>query len=386
MRRRLLLAVGAWLVACNPELRVGHYACEANVDCPSGWYCWANQRCYDQPEALVTPDSGPSDTGPRDVDPNDRGTSGRDAEPSDRDPLADAEPQNDATDGGAGSDAEPDDGGDAEVPDLGSCDPLLGQACDRTAYCGSSYDCNGVCSGGTPAPSCPCGEASCQGGVWSSCPGPTNFGQDCSTATQCHGAIACDGTCQGGAPLPSCPCGSAVCEANGWVCPTAPPNLNQSCDTPTQCGGRIACDGTCQGGNPLPLCQCGTPTCGGCVGGTCGANSACVAGVCQCVIDNCQGCAPGNTCSICGATGNLESCAVDAYDCGLATTTQACSFGCTPSPLACNCSPDQGDYCEVGTCVCNCGDFPRPGTVNCAGGCTASATCVITCRLECDLR
>lgn len=387
MRRGLLLGLGAWLLSCSPELRVGHYACEANVDCPSGWYCWNNQRCYDQPEAVVTPDGGPSDVGQRDADPNDRGTPGRDAEASDRDPLADAEPETDATtDAGEGGDAEPEDGGDAEVPDLGSCDPLVGQACDRVGYCGASYTCEGVCGGGTPAPACPCGEASCQAGVWSTCPGPSNFGQDCSTPNQCHGAITCDGTCQGGAPLPSCPCGSPTCEANGWVCPTTPPNLNQACETPTQCGGRVACDGTCQGGSPPPACQCGTPTCGGCVGGTCGANSACVGGTCQCVVDNCQGCAPGTSCSICGATGNLESCANDAYGCGQATTTQVCNFGCDPAPLACSCAPDQGDFCEAGFCSCNCGSFPRPGTVNCAGGCTGTLTCVLVCRAECDLR
>jgi hypothetical protein len=392
MKRSLLLCLGTWLLACNPELRVGHYACEAHSDCPTAWYCWSNQRCYDQPEGLVTPDSGPNDLGPRDADPNDRGGPNRDAETSDRDPLLDAEPQADAEpgsdatdDAGEGNDAEPEDAGDAEVPDLGSCDPLFGQGCDRTNHCGSSYNCDGVCSGGTPGPSCPCGAASCQAGSWSACPGPTNFGQDCSTPSQCHGTIACNGSCQGGAPIPSCPCGNPVCEATGWVCPAPPPGFNQSCDTPTQCGGRIACDGTCQGGNPLPVCQCGTPTCGGCVGGTCGANSTCVAGLCQCVVDNCQGCAPGTTCSICGASGNLESCAVDAYDCGLATTTQACNFGCTSTPLACNCSPDLGDYCDAGTCICGCGDFPRPGTINCAGGCTGTRGCVLVCRDQCGI-
>lgn len=380
----LLSALLGVATGCTPELRNGHYGCTQAADCPTGWSCWSDGRCYDQsppsPSDGAVLDLGPAmDGSTRDATSGDRGEHDPDgATPNDASP-GDGSSVEDASDD-AGEDA-----GDLGFADGGACDPRQGQACDRPGACGGSYDCAGDCVGGTAEPSCSCGAPLCSNGTWGPCPGPSNVGADCSGGSVCHGAIACDGTCQGGSPLPSCPCGSATCEASGWVCPNAPANLNQPCDTATRCDGRIACDGSCQGGVPLPTCQCGTPTCGGCVGGTCGANSVCTNGACTCTVDACDCGVAGATCTLCGGSGNLEICAVDPYGCGASTTAQVCNFGCSGNTLTCNCSPNQGQYCAAALCTCDCGDFDRPGQVNCTGGCTPTATCFSVCNSECPL-
>lgn len=44
--RRAIVAVQLALVACTPALREGYYGCATDDDCPSGWVCRADDRCW----------------------------------------------------------------------------------------------------------------------------------------------------------------------------------------------------------------------------------------------------------------------------------------------------------------------------------------------------
>jgi hypothetical protein len=48
MRVLFLAAIGL-LAACQPALEPGRFACADHRDCPSGWYCHADDRCYPDP-------------------------------------------------------------------------------------------------------------------------------------------------------------------------------------------------------------------------------------------------------------------------------------------------------------------------------------------------
>jgi Cys-rich repeat protein len=74
-----LLALG-----CAPEVREGYYACAADSDCPAGWVCRADGRCWSRPASDAGrdggPDSGP-DAGDSGPDGGDSGTDGCMARP-----------------------------------------------------------------------------------------------------------------------------------------------------------------------------------------------------------------------------------------------------------------------------------------------------------------
>jgi hypothetical protein len=87
--RRLVAHACAWLAAttlaagCSVELPEGVFACSADQDCPSGWSCRAEGRCYSaatgapdaaRPDAAAT-DAGPLDgaAGPQDATTPDAG-------------------------------------------------------------------------------------------------------------------------------------------------------------------------------------------------------------------------------------------------------------------------------------------------------------------------
>lgn len=381
-------------------------------------------------DALALPDAELADAAALDADPTQDALAGQDALPG---PDAIGGP-----DAGPGMDAlDPDTG----VEDTGGmCVPEMGQPCMLPGACGARINCSGVCSGGHTAPPCSCGGASCQAdGSWS-CPDPPNFGQLCSDATSCGGAVDCAGACVGGQRRPMCQCASTlVCQPNGqWSACSDPPNLGARCDTPTQCGGAISCDGTCGGGADRPNCPCstpvcqpngqwspcvtpmgygqpcdtsmtcggtfdcnltcvggappepcqvcGTPTCNGCVGGTCGANSTCTGGLCLCDAppqDQCSCGIAGVSCAGCDASGNeIIGCTVDEYNCGVITSRTSCPFGCLGA--MCQCSPLTGTTCSSGICRCNCGSFPHEGVVECDGSCllqTCSQLCIDACNL-----
>jgi hypothetical protein len=226
-------------------------------------------------------------------------------------------------------DAEPGDDGTFDAGDLGiECVPEKGQPCFAEGICGATYDCFGSCTGGTQAPPCACAQLTCDpNNQWSACPDPPDYGT--------------------------------------------------SCDTPTSCGGQIDCAGACAGGTALPMCQCGTPTCAGCVGGTCDFNSTCTNGQCTCTVNDCT--MNGTYCW----AGALQTCTVDSYLCGAYSNPMMCMFGCTDFAPECACSPETGFYCAYSTCFCSCGDFERPGTVQCDGTCDPDSGCAIICRSEC---
>jgi len=267
----------------------------------------------------------------------------------------------------------------------------FGSACAQADRCGGRIDCDGTCSGGTAAPTCACGAATCgANGQWSACPGAANAGQRCmGPGGVCGAVIDCSGACTGGTAAPMCPCGAATCQANGsWSSCPVPQGYDTACSTNQVCGGRVNCDGRCAGGTPPAACpECGTPSCGGCTGApNCGSSSMCgLDGVCQCNPGSCACPAgAGFTCTLC--IGNqVGTCVADPNGCGLFIGTMGCNFGCDPqTPEVCACAPDQGDACVISTCSCNCGDFDREGTVQCNGSCGGpSVGCINICRREC---
>ncbi len=352
-------------LACAPEIPTGHFVCAAPSDCPDEWFCWNDGFCYDTPEA-----SGGDASIERDAE-------ARDALPTDA--RADTGVRSDA-----GADAAVE---DSATPDAG-CSRRFGEPCTIPGQCGAVIDCAGECVAGEVEPVCSCEASVClPDGTWSACTEPANFGQLCSGGDTCGGTIDCMGVCSGGSPRPPCACGDGVCGPSGsWTCP-GPSNYGQGCDTATSCGGSIDCNGTCSGGAPLPLCECGTATCGGCVGGTCGANSQCVSGSCVCTVSNCA-CPTGgaSTCAACLPTGNLGTCAVDAFGCGDFTgAEQACTYGCTAAnPAVCACHPQTGQSCSTQTCSCWCGTFQNFGATDCDGGCTPDyPSCGLLCQDFC---
>lgn len=205
-----------------------------------------------------------------------------------------------------------------------------------------------------------------------------NAGASCTQTGRCGATIDCAGNCVGGTLAPSCFCNTPVCQLdNTWSACSDPANYGDSCDTTSACGGSIACDGTCEGGSPLPTCQCGTPSCSGCLGGTCGANSVCVDGTCNCTIDQCSS---GTTTCFMNA---LNSCNEDAYGCGAYVSPVSCPFGCVDQTNICSCFPQQGNYCSPGTCFCGCGEFEQPGFYDCDGFCSPDTGCFDVCRQNC---
>ncbi|MCC7381604.1 MAG: hypothetical protein IT384_07220 [Deltaproteobacteria bacterium] len=402
----LLLALGA--SSCSVTIPSGVFGCASSADCPEGFVCKADRLCWDGAEASdasAGEDSGArSDAAGGDADVRADASPGADRPvASDVDPTADATPGSDLV---LGSDAQPEDGdaqpedgdagpedGDAGpadvfIPDFGpNCSPLAGQLCTDNGTCGGRYDCDGVCMGGTAAPACGCGPASCSVGQWQ-CPDPANYGASCSDATRCGGAIDCAGACVGGNPLPSCPCGPPTCEPSGqWSACPGPSNYDAPCETPTICGGRINCGGDCAGGSPMPACpECGSPTCNGCVGGMCSASSACSPeGRCVCTVNNCN-CGGGggvSGCSYC-LSGSVGSCTMDAYSCGSFTPQLSCDYGCVDGPNnVCECAPGTGGYCPAGFCNCSCGRIPRDGTLRCDGTCVPDLSCTLECATVC---
>ncbi len=250
----------------------------------------------------------------------------------DADDFSDAEPQPDATEGDATEpgDAEVDDqgydGGDTGVPE---CVPQQGSACSAPGLCGATYDCFGNCAGGAAPPPCNCSMPICQlDNTWTACNDPMNFGQ--------------------------------------------------SCDTTNSCGGTFDCSGACIGGAPLPSCQCGTPTCAGCMGGTCDVSSTCTNGQCTCVVNDCTV----NGASYC-VSNAIQQCTVDQYACGSLAVIELCTFGCQNNAPSCDCSPALGQYCAVELCFCQCGDFERPGEIQCDGSCASTSFCLPICRDAC---
>ncbi len=428
-----LLCLAAFAASCSIDVKNGLFGCQGDQDCPSGWVCRADQRCWDSPDPI----GGAADangTGPRD----DATTTVRDdatitvRDDATTDPRDDATttpddatigPDDDATtppdDAGSAADALPADIG----PDAGGCVATAGQSCARAGFCGSTVDCDGTCAGGAPAPACACGGAPTCGmnGTWQ-CPQPPNYGAPCSTADRCGGTIDCNGSCAGGTPNPNCPCAAATCQANGqWTACQTPPGFGMACDTADRCGAVVDCSGACVGGTPAPTCPCApamcqrngswsactTPAgygqacntmvmCGATVAcdGTCGGGTA-LPTCSQCGTPTCaNGCANG-TCgasSTCARNGTC-SCTVNECSCGAnGTTCTACvggqvgscaqdTFGCgdfTATNVCafgcgmggtCACAPDTGSPCNALECPCSCGDVIRPGVVQCDGSC-----------------
>lgn len=71
--------IGIVLVACSPPIPDGRFACGQDADCPTGWFCRSDQRCYatsDDADASLDAsvlDAGPSDAGAVDAGPSDSG-------------------------------------------------------------------------------------------------------------------------------------------------------------------------------------------------------------------------------------------------------------------------------------------------------------------------
>lgn len=182
-----LALLGAASLACQPELREGHYACTSDLDCPADWHCRADRRCWST-ATDVRPDTGvpdaeawdrglPQDAEPSDLSNLDRGT----LDAGDAETLRDADPR---------PDADPIDVG----PDSG-CASNAGTPCNRQGYCDAVFACDGTCSGGTPLPTCQCGTPTCGG-----CAGGT-----CGDNSVCQ-----NGTCV-------CAGGNSACSCDGMV-------------------------------------------------------------------------------------------------------------------------------------------------------------------------
>jgi hypothetical protein len=242
---------------------------------------------------------------------------------------------------------------DAQPHDA-SCSTMSGRPCTQSGLCGATYDCSGVCQGGTAAPSCPCGPASCQGNTWictGTCCTP-NTGMSCVRAGYCGSVYDCTGTCTGGTPQPGCNCSTPQCLANGtWSACSDPSTFGQRCDDSVHCAGAISCNGTCQGGNIAPACSCAAPVChqGGALDGrwTC-ADPANLGSVCQTAnicggrIDCAGACSGGNA---------LPTCHCNALACQADGTWSACS--------------DPANYGASCNSMTACG-----GTIDCSGGCS----------------
>ncbi|MFH1808126.1 MAG: hypothetical protein ABIJ09_05240 [Pseudomonadota bacterium] len=156
-------------------------------------------------------------------------------------------------------------------------------------------------------------------------------------------------------------------------------HAGELCARPGFCGARFDCSGTCVGGFTADPCpQCGTRTCESllnwseCLGGTCGAHSACnpSTGSCLCTVAECAG-------SYC-CSGDLCGCDVDAYGCGARTgVVENCpSKLCSGNPPACETPP-----CDVncGGCCDNTGSC-QPGYADSACG-TGGSPCQ-NCQLQ----
>jgi hypothetical protein len=305
----------------------------------------------------------------------------------------------------------------ADPSNCGGCGTACasGQACVSGACNGSSCgagqtNCNGLCVNEQTDPNnCgACGSLCKQGTFCDSgkCAPPSPNGAACISASQCL-----SGNCSGGvcAP-PSCPAGQASCD--GYTCTTLQTD-------PKNCGtcGLVCVSGVCAAGSCAASCSAGqtlcsgacvntqtdTKNCGGC-GLVCSVNNATPA--CQsgaCAIQSCnpgfQDCNrnPADGCEIntnsdvnnCGACGNVcspgQSCnagvcttltctAID--QCHVAGTrdpvTGVCSNPAAPDGTACNdgnlCT--QGDSCSAGVCVgqpvvCSAGSC-NPATGQCS--------------------
>jgi hypothetical protein len=272
-----LVALAAVVGACQPDLREGHYACKGDDECPSGWFCRGDQRCWSSASDL-RPDTGLRDTGF-------------------------------LLDRGVAADAQLADGAD---PDLGPTD--LGPRPDQ---------------GSTDAE-------------------PTDLGPDA---------------------------GDSGCSAN----------VGQTCTRTGFCDATYNCEGVCDGGTPLPTCQCGTPTCGGCVGGTCGLSSTCQNGTCVCNSGadacNCDG--RGSVeCDYCAPDNSIYGCETDQYGCGQTFTLyEVCApFTCDPVDDFCFCDPDEGFSCDlIDACFCGVDVCPLPGVIECNGTCTPVTDCFNVC-------
>lgn len=179
-----LAILGTALAACRPELREGHYACVGDLDCPAEWNCRADRLCWSTPSD-VRSDSGVFDAAVidlgliRDGEPNDQANADRD--PADAADLG-------AEDSGDDQDVAPIDGGS----DSG-CAANAGTSCPRMDYCDAVYDCDGICGGGRPLPTCQCGTPTCGGCAGGTCGDNSTCQDGVCVCTPSNSACACDG-------------------------------------------------------------------------------------------------------------------------------------------------------------------------------------------------
>lgn len=114
------LGLGLIVGACSPPIPEGRFACDQDGDCPSGWFCRTDQRCY----STLTPADAAVDSGPRDPGSDDAG-------------VGDSGP----SDAGACGDGTCDEGESCETcrDDCGRCSTCGTRGCSGDEDCGSGH-------------------------------------------------------------------------------------------------------------------------------------------------------------------------------------------------------------------------------------------------------
>jgi hypothetical protein len=144
---------------CQPTLKPGFFRCDTDRDCPSKWFCHADQRCYDTREQ--------SGAGAGDGD----GDGARDAGGDGDDTMSDAGP------GGDGDHGSHDGGGDM------GADAMVEIQCGEAGSCGA---------GAHASPTCEQGQCGIQCDAhWLSCADPAS---DCETFSETRSVCGDDCT------------------------------------------------------------------------------------------------------------------------------------------------------------------------------------------------
>ncbi|MCC6215853.1 MAG: hypothetical protein IT376_13395 [Polyangiaceae bacterium] len=280
----LLAAIAGTLPwGCAVEPPEGVLVCATAAECPGGWACRADSRCWKTRGAVDAGADAPATDGASSDSGDDaRSDSGHDAPPADAPPAdappADAEDAGDAGDaggdsaadaGGGCSPAQCDDlvgctndacgagGACVHVPDDGQCVAFPGGHCDQVNGCQYPTCTPSSCVAG------PCEVAACVGDTCqrtSAC----SPGQQCCAggcvAAGCDDANPCTADACGASGCVSTPTPGIPCADDGNPCTADACGAGGQCEHPpvadaTPCGGTDRCSaGSCVAMNTAEHC------------------------------------------------------------------------------------------------------------------------------------